>query len=129
MLIPHITTKKAKLIGDEKMKKILQVFALMLAAVFMLTLTACRSDSLESEIVGAWAWDRDSAFEFVLEEDGTGIWGGAPFEWEIEDDELRMTLTDLETNFEVHRWTPTIEGDTLTITSLQTSEVYTYTRQ
>jgi len=111
------------------MKKILQVFALMLAAVFMLTLTACRSDSLESEIVGAWAWDRDSAFEFVLEEDGTGIWGGAPFEWEIEDDELRMTLTDLETNFEVHRWTPTIEGDTLTITSLQTSEVYTYTRQ
>lgn len=111
------------------MKRILQVFTMMFVVGLMLTLTACRSNSLEREIIGTWAWDMDNAFVFVFEDDGTGVWGGAPFEWEIEDDELRMTLTDLDTNFDVHRWTPIIEDDTLTITSLQTSEEYTYIRQ
>ena len=111
------------------MKKIIQIFAIIFLAGTIFALTACGSRGIERDIVGAWAWDMDSAFEFVFDEDGTGVWGGAPFEWEIEDDELRMTLTDLDTNFEVHRWAPTIEDDTLTIESLQTNERYTYTRQ
>ena len=114
------------------MKKLLVLFTALFLATAMFTLTACGSDDesgIADELIGTWIWELDSNFEFVFEADGSGVWGGSLFEWEVVDDELRMTLEVDHTGLGVHRWTPVIDGDELTITSLQRNEVYTYIRQ
>ena len=111
------------------MKKILQLFATVFVVTTLFTLTACGSDDFENDLVGTWIWELNPAFIFTIEADGTGSWGGSIFEWEVSGNELRMTLEVDHTGLGVHRWTPEIDGDTLTITSLQTYEVYVYIRR
>jgi len=89
---------------------------------------ATEEDGLtESDFVGTWIWDFSTDFQLILEADGTGDWVGhhGEIEWAFVNGELRIT-----TSLMIERWNPVIEGDTLTISSLQEDDLeYIYIRQ
>ena len=76
-------------------------------------------------LFGTWAWDMDDDYTYLFNADGTGIRGFSgdlePFEWSTEGDHLMIGFES---------WTFTIEGDVLTIDSLDiTGVTWSYIRQ
>jgi len=72
------------------------------------------------ELVGTWAWDESEDYTYIFHDDGTGLRGVYPlqyeeFEWQTEgDDHLMLDMGPM-----VESWTFTITGDVLTIDSRQ----------
>ena len=83
----------------------------------------------EEDFIGIWDWDMGMDYEYEFFEDGTGI-RGMPgvleeFTWTLVDGELHLRLGGM-----MELWVPTIEGDVLTITSLQIEGMtYSYIRR
>lgn len=69
-----------------------------------------------NDFVGTWNWDLDGSFQLILEADGTGNWVNhhGDITWEYTNGELRIVTSGM-----TERWQPTIEGNTLTMSSLQ----------
>ena len=110
------------------MKKTLVL--LLIAALTIVLLTACGTDPL----VGTWtATINGSEGQMTLNEDGTGevVSDGItrPCTWEVADDKLTVTqdLGDHEYIL-FDRVTYDVEGQTLTITSMQ-GNTLTFTKQ
>lgn len=87
---------------------------------------SAESDVSAELLVGSWSWEFDGSFQLVFEEDGSGEWVGIfdSIEWEFVNDELRIDDGTM-----IQRWSVSLAGDALTITSLQEDDmVYTYLR-
>lgn len=80
-------------------------------------------------LVGTWAWDGNPEWTYVFEANGQGVRGTEenpePFEWWTTDDSGVLMHLGLR----VDRWTYTVSGDILTITSRQEAGLaYTFIR-
>ena len=109
-----------------KMRKITKIISLMFVALFAFVfLTACGGDH---DLVGTWAWERDTAFVYTFNSDGTGTRGDdtgfptADFEWRVDDDDENLLLIECSVSMfgvDSERWDFTIEDDAIILTSLQ----------
>ena len=66
-------------------------------------------------LVGTWAWDGNSAWRYVFQENGEatrGVGGAQSFRWWVEDGNVTMAF-----NGRQERWTYVVDGDSLTLTS------------
>jgi len=82
---------------------------------------------VSSDFVGSWIFDLDSSYRLILEADGSGEWIGhhGDIQWEFINGELRI-----HTSLMIERWNPVIDGNTLTMSSLQVNGLeFTYIRQ
>ena len=82
----------------------------------------------EHQLLGIWAWDGRSIWQYNFHPDGTGARGIAPhkvpFIWQTEDDHLIMNVAQFEES-----WTFVIDGNILTLTSRQIDDMeYSYIR-
>ena len=87
-----------------------------------------------SDLIGTWVWNLDDDYLLIFNEDGTGDRGDdlvEEFEWEIFADVLYLDF-DFIASFGVanEEWEATIDGDVLTIESLQApGMVFSYIRR
>ena len=88
----------------------------------------------DNDLIGDWEWDIDGNFIYLFNADGTGHRGYSneleEFEWTIVNGNLYLEF-DFIAMFEVEfeRWSMTIEGDVLTLASLQGGGTFSYIRQ
>ena len=84
---------------------------------------------VEEDFIGIWDWDMGMDYEYEFFDDGTGI-RGMPglleeFTWALVDGELHLRIGGM-----MELWVPAIDGDVLTITSLQIEGMsYSYIRR
>jgi len=115
--------------------------SVLLLAIILLTLTGCESlnrvegEELDMNLVGVWFWDDNSGFEYLFNDDGTGIrgWPGesSPFTWSTTNSTLFIECQGTPLMFGVRneRWTYIIDNENLTITSQQSRNLsYGYIR-
>ncbi|MCL1997441.1 MAG: hypothetical protein FWG65_01590, partial [Turicibacter sp.] len=87
-----------------------------------------------ADLTGVWGWDMDAnGFQLRFNADGTGSWTGLDwdFDWSIQADELRLDIVgDLSAEIiRNQRWSATIIGNDLMLSSLQIDEEWRYIRQ
>jgi len=87
------------------------------------------------DLVGSWFWDENSGFEYLFNDDGTGIrgWPGesSPFTWSTNGSTLRIVCQGDNAMFGVRheRWTYIVTTDNLSIRSQQSRNMsYSYIR-
>lgn len=105
------------------MKKIAKIFSLTVVALFaVVILTACGGD-IDENLVGTWGWEDAPIWAYTFNEDGTGFRGilgsEIDFTWNVNNGELRITCPERLFNVRNERWSYTISGNVLTLSSLQ----------
>jgi len=130
-------------------KKAMTFFAIVMVAISLGLFVGCSShspgsgggaqDAAGEQLIGAWAWEELSSYQYLFEPEGFGWRGGGifeleTFEWRAEGNNLLIDLTS-GSNFEARniinyeRWTYTINNNRLTITSQQEQGLdYSYIR-
>jgi len=94
-----------------------------------------RFGEVDMELVGVWFWDDNSGFEYLFNDDRTGMrgWPGesVPFTWYTRDSRLFISCQGEPPMFQVpnETWTYRIHNDNLTLTSQQSRNLsYSYIR-
>ncbi|MCL2575589.1 MAG: hypothetical protein FWE33_04065 [Defluviitaleaceae bacterium] len=116
------------------------VLPVVLLVLGLLVFAACNSSQdvdQNNPLIGAWSWDEVALdYTYTFNADGTGSRGGVMFGfenftwWTTNNDsrlELRITNPD-EGNLANQSWNVILNGNSLTLESRQTDEVYHYTR-
>ena len=91
--------------------------------------------SIEDLLVGIWEWDGDEQVLYTFRPEGMGIRMGTGvgsidvFDWYIDDGNLHLELEAVGMfGIDYETWGMTLEGDALTLESLQGGGTYHYTR-
>jgi len=114
---------------------------ILLLTVLLLTLAGCdslnpsRDGEIDASLVGIWFWDDNSGFEYLFNDDGTGIRGWpsepSPFTWSTNGSTLNIVCQGDSAMFGVRneRWTYTVANNNLTLISQQSRNMsYSYIR-
>jgi len=123
------------------MRKKISFMGILLLAVLLLTLAGCdilnpaEGGEIDTNLVGIWFWDDNSGFEYLFNDDGTGIRGWpsepSPFAWSTNGSTLNIECMGESAMFGARneRWTYTVTAESLTLTSQQSRNMsYSYIR-
>ena len=108
---------------------------LMVLLVFIILVFVGCGTATDSNLVGTWLWDEDTDFVYIFNDDGTGTrgWPGdtSTFTWSTSRTTLRIRCGSPNGLFGIRneRWTYSITGDNLRLTSQQARNMeYGYIR-
>ena len=119
-----------------KKRVLTAALSLVMLVAFAAMFTGCGADLSDHDLVGTWEWVEAPMYRVVFNGDGTGD-RGVPgvelqtFTWSVSgSDRLNINLDENPGGDYIRneRWTWTIDGDTLTIDSRQTDDIWVYTR-
>jgi len=109
---------------------------MMLASVAVFVGCGGRDVSEHALADTEWAWNDSPSYLYVFNADGTGVRGGGmfpqeTFTWTIPNDgRVNIRLDNAAQGvIRNQQWNYTIAGNSLTLDSRQTDEVYIYTRR